>query len=220
MTPESVLKAMAEALAERFTSGGKYDGRLKKYNKSLEERLDSGMIRTFADWDGNMSMRAVTPREAAVEAMDVVGPILELVWKMKDLLERSTTVINGLSQQVDDPGPYAQEILSEIWDLITKKIEMQEPADWDYVRRFSATPNEIHDILRSGLSEPVHLAYQQAIGGKITAEVAERLRDLAEESMPLAERINDPVNTALYEMVLRCADRVGRMSVPKAVVEP
>jgi len=166
MTPESVLEAMAKALAEKFTSTGK---------STFEERLDQGMMHHFIAADGYGSMAPVTPRQAAVEAMSVVGPILELVWEMKDLLERSTTVINGLSQQVDDPGPYAQEILSEIWNLITKKIEMQEPADWDYVRRFSATPNEIHDILRSGLHPKVYLAYQQAIGKAVQRQAAEEI---------------------------------------------
>jgi hypothetical protein len=164
MTPDSVMKAMAKALAEKFTSRGMYDGKLAKYNKSLEERINSGMMRSFADWDGNMSIQPVTPREAAVEVMDsVVGPILELMAEMQALLVRANRELGEMALDLPD-GPSAEyHMLSCEIARLEAKSRMQQPADWDYVRRFSATPHEIHDILRSGLHPKVLKAYVDAV---------------------------------------------------------
>lgn len=165
-----------------------------------------------------------TIHDQAVEAMTVVGPILDKVSEMKDLLERAIRLLGEWSQDLEDgPGPEFDEILSEVGSM-NAKLYVQEPADWDYVRRFSATPNEIHDILRSGLHPNVYLAYQQAIGKEIVAEVAEEIRETGEKSFSGEDLLFDPVKRAMYEMVLRSADRVdpekGAGPYPKNVVEP
>lgn len=173
MTPESVLEAMAEALAEKYTTEGGYSGKLEKYNQTPEQRLDQGMMRTFVDTDGNLSICAVTPREAAVEAMNVVGPILEKLWEMKGLMEQALKLMGDWVQDGEaGGGPEFDSFLTEVGRLMAQ-LRVQEPADWDYVRRFSATPNEIHDILKSGLHPNVHLNYQQSIVKRALEEISE-----------------------------------------------
>jgi hypothetical protein len=148
MTPDSVLKAMAEALAEKYTTDG----------------LDQPMVKVHPNPAG-AGIEAPSPRQAAVEVMDsVVGPLLDLVWEMKGLLEEAGTMLRGLEDQAEEfDQPHVWALRDEITKLVVTKVEMDEPADWDYVRRFSATPNEIHDILRSGLHPNVLKAYVDAV---------------------------------------------------------
>jgi hypothetical protein len=158
MTPESVLEAMAKALAKEYTKPYKDES-----GKSFDQRLDIGMMYHFTAEDDCLVMQTVTPRQAAVEAMNVVGPVLDKVWEMKDLLERAIRLLGEWAQDLEDgPGPEFDAFLSEVGPLMAK-LRVQEPADWDYVRRFSATPNEIHDILRSGLHPNVLKAYVDAV---------------------------------------------------------
>lgn len=166
MTPESVLEAMAEALAEKYTPSD-------SLNEKPEQRLDEGMVVVFPYSDSEVAFRAVTPREVAVEAMNVVGPILEKLWEMKGLMEQALKLMGDWVQDGEaGGGPEFDSFLTEVGRLMAQ-LRVQEPADWDYVRRFSATPNEIHDILKSGLHPNVHLNYQQSIVKRALEEISE-----------------------------------------------
>jgi hypothetical protein len=219
MTPESVLKAMAEALAEKytFTPEGAEE-------RPLEERVNDVLAVKFPNGYLGTSMRPVTAREAAVEVMDsVVGPLLDLVFRMKEAMgalakSHQEFIDEWARHDADASTLEAQHVAKSL----IREVEVKEPADWDYVRRFSATPSEIHDILRSGLHPNVYLAYQQAIGKKIVAEAAEDLRKHGEESFPAAQRMQLVEYGAMFEMVLRCADRVERYGgpYPTEVVDP
>jgi hypothetical protein len=150
MTPDSVLKAMADALAEKYTTSG-YE-RHSRFHRTLEERLDQGMMKTFEASDGMLSIRAVTPREAAVEAMNVVGPILEVLFQ---LVETAKEMAKSHKEFIDewarhDVDAHTQEV-QYVMESLIGKVEVQEPADWAYLSQFSATPSEIHNILRVGL---------------------------------------------------------------------
>jgi hypothetical protein len=219
MTPESVLEAMTKALAEKYTTSG-YE-RNSRFHRTNEERLDQGMMKTFEASDGNLSIRAVTPREAAVAAMDVVGPILEMVWSLNELLKRSRAAMDDMAQDVDG-GPSA-EYHALSWELgeAIRQVDVEEPTDWDYVNRFSATPSEIHDILRRGLHPNVHLAYQQAIGKKIVDEAAEDILKAGRESFTQEQLLYSPEHAAMSEMVRRSANLIKRGGpYPEDVVSP
>lgn len=223
MTPDSILKAMAEALAKKYTSGGSYRGELEKYNKSLEERLDQGMMDHYTADDGYRSMAPVTPREAAVEAMTVVGPILELFFRLAETARELAKSHKEFIEDSSQPDAHTLEV-QYVMESLLGQIEVKEPADWNYVSRFSATPSEIHDILRSGLHPKVYLAYQQALARPILRQAAEEVLRKGEEGLPAEERLFSPEHAAMFEMVRRSADLINPDSsgptLPNEVVTP
>lgn len=175
MTPESVLKALAEALAKKYTTSGRYEDE----DARLDDRIDRGMMKTFVAGDGHLSIRAVTPREAAVEAMSVVGPLLELVFEMKGALESLAKSHKEFIEEWARHDADASTLeVQHVAESLVREVEIEEPADWPYLNQFSATPNEIHDILRHGLHPNVHLAYQQALGRAIVQQAAEDVLDI------------------------------------------
>ena len=66
---------------------------------------------------------------------------------------------------MQDSAYPGSEALRAEWEMvrILRKLDYFEPHDWTYISRFSATPSEVHKILKDGLCEDVYLNYQQFI---------------------------------------------------------
>lgn len=205
MTPESVLKAMAEALAEKYT----YTPEGAKRERPLEERVNDGMAVKFPNGYLGTSMRPTKAQEAATTAMEVVGPVLELLFR---LAETAHQMAKSHKEFIDewarhDVDAHTQEI-QYVMERLLEQIKVKEPADWGYVSRFSATPNEIHDLLREGLHPDVHLNYQQAIGRAIQRQAAEEIREARYD-----------VHTA-EDAAARIDPDMGGVTLPRGVVDP
>lgn len=108
--------------------------------------------------------------------MPVIQGLVEALGQLHMASQEMAESHHDLMRVVPDPGARALSAEYHIAEVLIR-MEFRKPTEWNYLSAFSATPQEIHDILKSGLSEPVYRNYQQAIGKKIVAEVVKELID-------------------------------------------
>lgn len=139
----------------------------KTPKQQREDRVRSDLAQKLVErwWASgkNSFGEGVTPKEATEVAMRVLEPLLNLIDEVASAAERITKSHAHFVQDSSDPG---SEAIAAEWEMsrILGKLRYFEPHDWTYISRFSATPSEIHKILKDGLCEDVYLNYQRFIG--------------------------------------------------------
>lgn len=108
--------------------------------------------------------------------MRVVEPLLNALDELGSAADRLNKTHADLVQDSPDPG---SEALAAEWEMtrLLRRLQYFEPHDWTYISRFSATPQEIHRILKEGLCEDVYLNYQRFIAEPAVHEACEDLRE-------------------------------------------
>jgi hypothetical protein len=115
--------------------------------------------------------------------MPQVEPLLNALDEVATAAERITKSHECFVEEYAHPGAEAKGAQWEMERLL-KKLRYFEPHDWTYISRFSATPHEIHRILKDGLCEDTYLNYQRFIVEPAVSEVAKEVRDLADRFNP------------------------------------
>lgn len=105
--------------------------------------------------------------------MRVVEPLLNALDELGSAADRLNKTHADLVQDSPDPG---SEALAAEWEMtrLLRRLQYFEPHDWTYISRFSATPQEVHRILKDGLCEDVYLNYQRFIAEAALDEVLKR----------------------------------------------
>lgn len=105
-----------------------------------------------------------------------IMPIIEgLVNALNEVCTAATELSKSHRQFIDESSlPDASTLEAQyVMDSVLGKVQHSAPHDWTYISRFSATPNEIHQVLKGGLAEDVYLAYQREIGERVVAEATD-----------------------------------------------
>jgi len=128
----------------------------------LYELLTQKFVETWFASGENKFENVLTPAMAARAAISVFEPLLNALDEVATAADRLNKTHADLVQDSPDPG---SEALAAEWEMtrLLKKLRYFEPHDWTYISRFSATPSEVHKILKDGLCEDVYLNYQRFI---------------------------------------------------------
>lgn len=128
----------------------------------IRELLDQQFVQAWFASGKNSFQEALTPKDATEVALRVLEPLLNALDEVATAAERITKSHECFVEDTSDP---AAEAMAAQWEMrrILKKLQYFEPHDWTYISRFSATPHEIHKILKDGLCEDTYLNYQRFI---------------------------------------------------------
>lgn len=145
----------------------------------LRELLSQKFVQEWFASGKNSFQEGMTPAQATEAALSVIEPLLNALDEVGSAADRITKSHAHFVQDSSDPG---SESLAAEWEMvrILKKLQHFEPHDWTYISRFSATPQEIHKILKTGLCEDVYLNYQRFIVEPAVSEVAAEVREMAD----------------------------------------
>lgn len=133
-----------------------------KRDKELRETLNRKLVERWWSSGENAFARGVTAEDFTEVAMEVMEPLLNALDEIATAADRLTKSHAHFVQDSSDPG---SEALGAEWEMVRllRKIKYFEPHDWTYISRFSATPQEIHKVLKDGLCEDTYLNYQRFI---------------------------------------------------------
>lgn len=127
----------------------------------------------------------MTPEDQVIQLRETLNIVAKAAGDL-------ATSHRALMDEVKDPGPEARAAQWEI-NQVLHRLEIQDPVDWGYHRRFSSTPAEIHNLLDQGLAQDVHLRYQQRIGdGSVREAVADFRRSISDDPVPEQHRNYSP----------------------------
>lgn len=141
----------------------------------LRELLSQELVQAWFGSGSNAFHDALTPAAAAKAAMKVFEPLLNALDEVATAADRITKSHAHFVQDSQDPG---SEAIAAEWEMtrILRKLQYFEPHDWTYISRFSATPHEIHKVLKDGLCEDTYLNYQRFICEPAVHEAANDIR--------------------------------------------
>lgn len=112
--------------------------------------------------------------------MPQVEPLLNALDEVATAADRITKSHECFVEEYAHPGAEAKGAQWEMERLL-RKLRYFEPHDWTYISRFSATPHEIHKILKDGLCEDTYLNYQRFICEAALKGELDRVSRMVEE---------------------------------------
>lgn len=189
----------------------------------IRELLDQQFVQAWFASGKNSFQEALTPKDATEVALRVLEPLLNALDEVATAADRITKSHEHFVQDSSDPG---SEAMGAEWEMrrILKKLQYFEPHDWTYISRFSATPQEIHKILKDGLCEDTYLNYQRFICEPAVHEAAEELRQQNDKAFSQEDLLHSPVKHAMHHMVMKGADYIdparGGGRWPASLINP
>jgi hypothetical protein len=155
--------------------------------------------------------------------MPQVEPLLNALDEVATAAERITSSHECFVEEYAHPGA---EAMGAQWEMrrLLKKLRYFEPHDWTYISRFSATPHEIHKILKTGLCEDTYLNYQRFICEPAVHEAAEDLRRENDKVYSREDLLFSPEKQAMHHVVQKGADYIdperGGGRWPASLINP